>query len=84
MWVGQEVRSRFWVLALISLFDILGTACYAGATRHGLLAVVAVAANLYPLATVMLGRVVLGERVARIQEIGIVMALLGVVMIAAG
>jgi drug/metabolite transporter (DMT)-like permease len=49
-----------------------------------LLSVVSVAASLYPLATVVLARVVLGERVRRVQELGIAAALAGVVLMAAG
>jgi EamA domain-containing membrane protein RarD len=36
------------------------------------------------LATVVLARVVLGERVRRVQEVGIAAALAGVVLMAAG
>jgi drug/metabolite transporter (DMT)-like permease len=48
------------------------------------LSVVAVAASLYPLTSVVLARLVLGERVRRIQEVGIAAALAGVVLIAVG
>jgi drug/metabolite transporter (DMT)-like permease len=75
---------RFAALALMGLLDLSANGCYALATRHGLLSVVAVAASLYPLATVLLARVVLGERVRRVQEIGILAALTGVSLIAAG
>lgn len=72
------------VLCIVGVLDLSANGLYALATRHGLLAVVAVAASLYPLATVILARVVLGERVRRVQEIGIVAALAGVILIAAG
>jgi drug/metabolite transporter (DMT)-like permease len=71
-------------LAAMGILDLSANGLYALATRHGLLSVVAVAASLYPLATVLLARVLLGERVRRIQEVGIAAALVGVVLIAAG
>jgi drug/metabolite transporter (DMT)-like permease len=75
---------RLWPLALMGVLDVSATGFYAVATRHGLLSVVSVAASLYPLATVVLARVVLGERVRRVQEFGIAAALTGVVLMAAG
>jgi drug/metabolite transporter (DMT)-like permease len=75
---------RLWPLAAMGVLDVSATGLYALATRHGLLSVVAVAASLYPLATVVLARVLLGERVRGVQEIGVAAALAGVVLIAAG
>jgi drug/metabolite transporter (DMT)-like permease len=72
-----------WLVAL-GLLDVAANTLYAVATRHGLLSVVSVAASLYPVITVMLARVVLRERVRRVQELGILAALGGVVLIAAG
>jgi drug/metabolite transporter (DMT)-like permease len=71
-------------LLVMGLLDLAANGLYALATRHGLLSVVAVTSSLYPLATVLLARIVLGERVRRIQEAGIATALAGVVLIAAG
>ena len=71
-------------LTVMGILDLSATGAYAVATRHGLLSAVAVAASLYPLVTVTLARVLLGERVRRIQELGIAAALVGIVMIAAG
>jgi drug/metabolite transporter (DMT)-like permease len=71
-------------LAAMGLLDVTANGLYAIATRHGLLSIVAVAASLYPLATVLLARAVLGERVRRVQEAGIAAALVGVALIAAG
>jgi drug/metabolite transporter (DMT)-like permease len=56
----------------------------AAAARHGLLSVVSVLATLYPVVTVLLARVVLGERVQRTQDAGVLVALAGVVLITAG
>jgi drug/metabolite transporter (DMT)-like permease len=77
-------RPALAALVVIGLLDLAANGFYALATRHGLLSVVSVGASLYPLATVLLARVVLRERVRRVQEVGIVAALAGVVLIAAG
>lgn len=79
-----EDRGRLLPLAVVAALDLGANALYAVATRHGLLSEVAVASSLYPLATVVLARVVLGERVRRVQELGIVAAVAGIAMIAAG
>jgi drug/metabolite transporter (DMT)-like permease len=72
------------LLAGIGLFDLAANACFALATTEGLLSVTSVLASLYPLMTVLLARLVLGERVRRIQEVGIAAAVVGVVLIASG
>jgi len=77
-------RAAFLPLVVMGVLDVSANGLYAVATRHGLLSVVAVASSLYPVATVVLARLVLGERVRRVQELGIAAALTGVVLIAAG
>jgi len=72
-----------WILGLGLAFGAANV-FYAAATSHGDLSIVAVAASLYPAVTVMLARGVLGERVRRIQEVGIVAAIGGILLIAAG
>lgn len=72
------------VLLVVGVLDVAANLLFALASRHGLLSVVSVLASLYPLATVLLARAVLGERVRRVQELGIVLALTGVLLIAAG
>jgi drug/metabolite transporter (DMT)-like permease len=81
---GLRARSGVLPLALVGLLDLGANGLYAVATRHGLLSIVAVAASLYPLGTVLLARAVLRERVARVQEVGVIAALVGVALIAAG
>jgi drug/metabolite transporter (DMT)-like permease len=71
------------VLGLAGLLDFAATGLYGIANRHGLLSVVAVAGSLYPVATVLLARTVLRERVARSQALGVGLALVGVALIAA-
>lgn len=81
---GLRGRGGLRLLAVAGTLDMSANVLFAVATRHGLLSVVSVLAALYPLATVALARVVLGEKVRRVQEVGVVAALTGVVLIAAG
>ena len=54
------------------------------ASGHGLLALVAVLGSLYPVMTVLLAHVILGERLTAPQKLGVAIALGGVCAIAAG
>jgi drug/metabolite transporter (DMT)-like permease len=54
------------------------------ATRHGLLSVVSVIASLYPASTVAMAAVLLDERLARLQIVGLALAAVAVVLIALG
>lgn len=77
-------RSFLPVLATIGCFDVLANSLFAVATNHGLLSLVAVAGSLYSAVTVLLARFVLGERLAPPQRAGVLVALVGVALIAAG
>ena len=57
---------------------------FAVASTAGLVSLVSVLGSLYPLTTVALAAVVLGERPHRLAQIGVATALAGVVLIAAG
>jgi drug/metabolite transporter (DMT)-like permease len=71
-------------LVAIGFFDVLANSLFAVATNHGLLSLVAVTGSLYSAVTVLLARVVLRERLALPQRAGVVVALAGVALIAAG
>ena len=71
-------------LLAIGFLDVTANSLFAVATNHGLLSLVAVAGSMYSAVTVLLARFVLGERLARVQRAGVVLALAGVAMIAAG
>ena len=71
-------------LMSVGVFDVGANAFYAAATTFGLLSLIAPAASLYALVTVVLARVFLGERVPPSRQLAIATALAGVVLIAAG
>ena len=70
------------VLAVIGLGDVTANALFAVASSRGLVSVASVLGSLYPVATVFWARLLLGERLRRIQAIGVGLTLLGVVAIA--
>jgi drug/metabolite transporter (DMT)-like permease len=70
--------------AVPGLLLVVGTIAYGVATTQGLVSVVAVLATLSPVVTVGLAVLVLGERLAGRQRIGVAVALAGVVLLAAG
>jgi drug/metabolite transporter (DMT)-like permease len=79
------LRAHWPGLIAIGFLDTGGNALFAAASStHGLLSVVSVLASLYPVVTVLLARLVLGERVQRTQDAGVLVALAGVVLITAG
>jgi drug/metabolite transporter (DMT)-like permease len=79
------LRTHWPGLVAIGFLDTGGNALFAAASStHGLLSVVSVLASLYPVVTVLLARLVLGERVERTQDAGVLVALAGVVLITAG
>jgi drug/metabolite transporter (DMT)-like permease len=78
------VSAALGVLVLIGVFDVSANALFAVASTKGVLPVVAVGGSMYPAFTVALAHGVLGERLAALQWSGVVLALVGVAMIAAG
>jgi uncharacterized membrane protein len=63
------------------VLDAAANVCYVLATRAGLFGVAVVIISLYPGITVLLARVVLGERTRAVQRIGLVLAAAGVVLV---
>ena len=69
-------------IALISgAVDAAANVCYVLATRAGLFGLAVVITSLYPGMTVLLARVLLGERMRWLQRAGLLLAAAGVVLV---
>ncbi|MFJ6215611.1 EamA family transporter [Streptomyces sp. NPDC092296] len=82
LWPG--VRPRLAALGVVGVADVTANGAYALAARGGSVSVAAVLASLYPVATALLARGVLGERLRPVQAVGAGLALVGTVLLAAG
>jgi drug/metabolite transporter (DMT)-like permease len=65
------------------VIDVIANICYVAATRTGMFGLAVVLASLYPGVTVLLARVVLGERLRWMQRAGLGLAAIGVILVAA-
>jgi drug/metabolite transporter (DMT)-like permease len=63
--------------------DVVANICYVAATRTGMLGLAVVLASLYPGVTVLLAKVVLGERLRWVQRAGLGLAAIGIILVAA-
>jgi drug/metabolite transporter (DMT)-like permease len=72
-----------WLSLLTGITAAAGTLSYFLATHHGLLAVTAVITTLYPAGTILLARVLLGERLTAVRIAGLGLAAVSVSLIAA-
>ena len=82
--VGGVGRTDWRVLGFVGLADLGANALFVTASTQGLVSIAAVLGSLYPVVTIVLARLVLSERLRAIQNAGIVLALMGVVALAAG
>ncbi|WP_083529852.1 DMT family transporter [Skermania piniformis] len=73
-----------WATIVIAVLDVIANLAMYYAYQGGMLALVSVLGALYPAATVLLATVVLRERVSRLQQTGMVLALGSVALIVAG
>ncbi|MGH4002280.1 MAG: EamA family transporter [Pseudonocardiaceae bacterium] len=65
-----------------AVLDVIGNVAFVLALQAGLLSLVSVVAALYPAWTVLLARLVLGERTGRTQRVGLVLAAVAIGLIA--
>jgi drug/metabolite transporter (DMT)-like permease len=77
-------RTDLPLLALIGAGDAAANALYAVASRSALVSVTSVLASLYPVVTALLAYRVLGERLRRVQVVGVGATLVGVALLAGG
>lgn len=79
------VGRRWWpTIGIAGLLDCAANATYLVAVRHGSLAWVAAISSLYPVSTVLLARVVLSERLGRVQLYGLGGAGLALILVGVG
>jgi len=84
---GRSIRMPAQVTALAivaGVVDMLANALYLLATRQGPLSIVVTLSSLYPASTVLLARIVLGERLHPWQVTGVGCALAAVALIVSG
>jgi drug/metabolite transporter (DMT)-like permease len=77
-------RRLFPVVAAVGLCDVGANVLVGLALTEGYLSVVSVLASLYPVVTVALASILLRERIARPQLVGVAGALTGAALITAG
>lgn len=71
-------------LALVGVGDVGANFTFALASQRGFLSITSVLGSLYPVVTVLLARLLLHERLTRIQLVGVSGALAGVALVALG
>jgi drug/metabolite transporter (DMT)-like permease len=82
--VPRSAGSRVYLAALgAGAVDAGANICYVIATRAGLFGLAIVLTALYPGVTVLLARIVLGERLRWVQRIGLVIAAAGIALVTA-
>ena len=79
--VGGVVVRDLPPLLLIGCGDMAANVLFAIASSRGQVSVASVLASLYPVATILLARVILKERLRRVQQVGVVLSLAGAAVI---
>lgn len=87
MWAGalltrrdRRIRADRTVVLAAGLLDMSANIAFVLALRQGLLAIVTVIASAYPAQTVLLSRLLHGEKIGSIRSAGIGLALLGIAL----
>jgi drug/metabolite transporter (DMT)-like permease len=69
---------------LMGIGDVVGNALFVVAADRALLSIVSVLASIYPIVTVILAHLLLGERITRTQRAGVLFAMTGVAAVSLG
>ncbi|MEO5576360.1 MAG: DMT family transporter [Gaiellaceae bacterium] len=77
-------RAHLLPLLFVGLCDVGANVLFGLASTRGFLSVVSVLSSLYPVVTVALAALLLHERIARAQRLGVAGALVGAALITAG
>ena len=80
--IGGARRRDLPALAAIGLGDVTANGLFAFSSSQGMVSVASVLGSLYPVATLFWARLLLGERLRRVQTLGVALTLVGVVAIA--
>jgi drug/metabolite transporter (DMT)-like permease len=72
------------IIVAAGLFDVGGNVLYVLAREAMPVGLAAALTGCYPIVTMLLARTVLGERLPRLGQVGVVLAILGVVLISVG
>ena len=75
--------SQLPALGRVAAVGVEGDLAYAAASHQGALSTVSAISSLYPLTTILLGRVLQGRHATRFQVAGITLALLGAPLLGA-
>jgi len=80
---GIDARD-FGVIALVAAGDLGANLTFAIASTKGFVSITSVLSSLFPVVTVLLARIVLQERLRRVQILGVAVTMLGVAFISFG
>jgi len=80
----DRARAPYRIIAIAGIFDVGGNALYVVAREQMPIGLAAALIGIYPVVTMLLARFVLGEHLPRLGQIGVALALLGIVLISIG
>src|SRR3954447_6111302 len=79
--LGRIRPADGWPVLAVGVGDVSANLLFGFSSRLGYVSVTSVLASLYPVATVLLARAVLHERLLRVQYVGVAAALAGVALV---